>query len=93
MKVNTLTQAAKAVRGNMAYGAVVQVEPDIFLATLAKIETPLVVMSHNKNYFSELFQYLTSYKGLFFYAESKQPLELPEVTELVEVERMRAPSY
>jgi len=93
MKEYTITQAAEVVKAIMAYGVVVQVEPNVFLTTLAKIEVPLVVMSHNKNLFSELFQYLTTYKGLSFYAESKQPLELPNMIELVEVERMRIPSF
>jgi hypothetical protein len=49
MKEYTITQAAEAVKAIMAYGVVVQVEPNVFLTTLAKIEVPLVVMSRSKN--------------------------------------------
>lgn len=92
MRINLLTNAAEVEKGIMAYGVVGKVRPEIFLTTLAKIEAPLVVMSFNKNLFSELFQYLTNYKGLFFYIESKLSLEIPKTGEMVEVERMRISS-
>jgi hypothetical protein len=70
---------AQAVR---AMGLIVQVEPRDFLAILERQDEPLVVQA-TSGYFSTTHQYLTSYKGLGFYARSSTPLELPVGVELV----------
>lgn len=91
--MDTPNQASEVVMGIMAYGAVVHVKPDIFLTTLAKMEAPLVLMCHEKSFISEVFQYLSPYKGLFFYVESKEPVEMPLEWEVVEIERKRIPNH
>ncbi len=66
-------QLVNAIR---ASGAIVHVEPDVFLAMLERAGDPLVVHATGGLIFSHE-RYLTSYKGLFFYTQSKTPLELP----------------
>jgi hypothetical protein len=91
MNLYSITKVEEAVKEPMAYGGIIQVGQETFITTLAKIEAPLVVKSRTKIYFKNSYQYLTSYKGLFFYVESKEPLELPNAVELMEVERMFIP--
>ena len=40
-------------------------------------------MRFEKAFFHEMHKYLTSYKGLFFYTESKNPILLPNKIELL----------
>ena len=78
---------AQAIR---ASGVIVQVEESDFLAILSRTEKPLVVTGQGgvlkKNY-----QYLTSYKGLAFFAKLPIPLELGEGVELVTAKRICIP--
>ena len=74
-------QIANAIK---ASGAIVHVEPEVFLDILEKADAPLVVCATGGLFFSHE-RYLTSYKGLFFYTQSKGPLSLPS-----HIETMRA---
>ena len=71
---------AQAVR---ASGAIVHVKPQGFMAVLAKADKPVVVVAEG-GFWSTKYRYLTSYKGLAFYAESAMPLDLPADIDLVE---------
>ena len=72
-----------------ASGAIVRVEPFEFLNILSKIEYPLVVCSLGG--FLTSFKYLTSYKGLIFYAKSKEPLNIAEEIELIVAKKIWIP--
>jgi ABC-type branched-subunit amino acid transport system substrate-binding protein len=75
--------AAAIAQAIKASGAIVRVEPEGFLEILRRAKDPLVV--HAKGGFlSKNHQYLSSYKGLAFFAKSPAALELPASTELVE---------
>ena len=68
-----------------ASGAIVRVEPPDFVAIIGRSERPLVVAAvRAKSWFwPGSYQYLTSYRGLVFFAKSKRPLRLPEDAELI----------
>jgi hypothetical protein len=83
--------AAAIANAIKASGAIVRVEPEVFDNLVARIDTPLVVMS-NKSMFSGGYRYLTSYKGLIFYAKSQVHLNLPGGVEVVLAKSIWVPS-
>jgi hypothetical protein len=81
---------AAMVNAIKASGAIIQVEPNDFMDMLARNPDPLVVFSpagmFSKN------QYLTAYKGLFFYTKNPTPLALPTNIELVQAKKIWIPN-
>lgn len=88
------TAAAQAAHAYAikASGAVVRVEPDEFTLLLDRATDPVVITSVTKNIFRARFQYLTRYKGFFFYAESAQGLPLPEHAEIISAKSIWTPT-
>jgi len=72
-----------------AIGPIVCVEPQQFLAILEKVEKPLVV--HSPGGFLTQHKYLTSYKGLVFFAKSKDALLIPASVEVVAAKKISVP--
>jgi hypothetical protein len=68
--------AAAVANAISAAGAVVFVEPEEFQKILAKTKEPLVVIAE-AGFFKHKHQYLTSYKGLIFFASSEETIPLP----------------
>jgi hypothetical protein len=67
-----------------ASGAVVRLEPQEFMRIVAKMKAPLIVISPAKGgLFSRNNEYLTNYRGIFFYAKTGTALNLPGDAELV----------
>ncbi|MBW8016810.1 MAG: hypothetical protein FVQ82_11535 [Planctomycetes bacterium] len=82
--------AAAAVSNAIkASGAIVRVEPDDFLDILAKSSDPIVVQSPPGIFTRH--KYLTSYKGLFFCAKSRDPLIIPPHVEIVNAKKIYIP--
>jgi hypothetical protein len=83
--------AAVAAANNAikAMGAVVVVEPQIFLDILQRAEKPLVV--HSPAGFMTKYKYLTSYKGLVFFTKSKEALLLPASVEVITAKKIEIP--
>lgn len=73
-----------------ASGAIVRMSPEDFLAILVRMEHPLVVVAQG-GFLSAKYQYLTSYKGLAFFAKSDKPLELPGAAEVVRAKKIWIP--
>ena len=74
-----------------ASGAIVSVEPQVFENLLQRHEeAPLVVVAHG-GFFSPKYQYLTSYKGLFFHTKSPEPIALSEDCEVIESRKIWIP--
>ncbi|MCX6151303.1 MAG: hypothetical protein NTX22_12305 [Ignavibacteriales bacterium] len=73
---NAIAQAIKAS------GVIVHVEPTEFLRILQK-GRGLVIVQSTGGIFKKNYQYLTSYKGLAFFAKSSSPLILPSESELI----------
>ena len=85
------TAAAAAIAVAIkASGTIVRVEPGNFVSILARAEAPLVVLAEG-GWRKKTYQYLTSYKGLAFFAKSPEPLALPEATELIVAEKIWIP--
>ncbi len=74
--------AAAIANAIKASGAIVRVEPSDFETIVNRTTEPLVVVAQG-GIFSKNFQYLTSYKGLFFFCKSANPVQLPAGAEIV----------
>jgi hypothetical protein len=85
--------AAAAVIANAikASGAIVNVEAHDFEAILKKVDAPLVVCAQG-GVFSTKYHYMTSYKGLIFYARTPTPLTLGPGVELIEAKKIWMPT-
>lgn len=73
-----------------ASGAIVSVEPNDFMTILAKVDNPLVVCSQS-TFLSTKYHYLTSYKGLIFYAKSSTSLMLRPSAEIIHAKKIWIP--
>jgi hypothetical protein len=73
-----------------ASGVIVQVDAENFLAIVNWNDQPLVVHATG-GFFSIKHQYLTSYRGLAFYAKIAEPLPLPPHAQLVEANKIWIP--
>jgi hypothetical protein len=82
--------AAAIAQAVKASGAIVKVEPQDFQTILERQIEPLVVQAKG-GIFSTKYQYLTSYKGLFFFTKSSTPLNLSSDTEVVQAGRIWIP--
>jgi hypothetical protein len=82
--------AAAIAQAIKASGAIVRVKPEEFLKIVSRTERPLVVTAEG-GFIGVNHQYLTSYKGLAFFAKSPEPLHLPSDTELVVSDKIWIP--
>lgn len=82
--------AAAIAQAIKASGAIVRVEPEDFLAIVSRAESPLVVTAEG-GFLGVSHHYLTSYKGLAFFARSKEPLNLPGDAERVVARKIWIP--
>jgi len=83
--------AAANARAIKASGAIVRVSPGNFLRVLQNQQEPLIVCAANGFFRITSYQYLSSYKGLTFFTESEQPLNLPEGSEEIWAESIQIP--
>lgn len=79
---------ANAIRSS---GVIVRMKPEEFLRVLQRSDSLLVVTAAG-GFFSKVYYYLTSYKGLAFYTESPEPLSLPENVERIAADAIFIPS-
>lgn len=82
--------AAAIAQAIKASGAIVRVDPDDFMQILRRSDRPLVVHAVG-GFLSTNHQYLTSYKGLAFFAKSRDELLLPGAAELIEAGKIWIP--
>jgi hypothetical protein len=86
------TAAAAAIaQAIKASGAIVRVPPGDFVQIISRGKAPLVVVVPAGGFFRKDNQYLSSYKGLAFYAKSREPLHLPGDAEVVLAEKIWMP--
>jgi hypothetical protein len=81
--------AAATANAIKAMGAIVVVEPQVFLDILQRSEKPLVV--HSPAGFMTKYKYLTSYKGLAFFTKSKEALLIPASVETITAKKIELP--
>ncbi len=74
--------AAAIAQATKASGVLVRMEPEQFQQLLYRVPEPLVVVARG-GAFSKKFQYLTSYRGLAFFTESREQLHLPGGAEVI----------
>jgi hypothetical protein len=74
--------AAAVANATRASGAIVRLVPTEFKKILERIDKPLVVYAEG-GFFGKNYQYLTSYKGLFFFCKANEPLHLPGTVETI----------
>ncbi len=74
-----------------ASGAIVKMEPAEFLKIISKSEQSLVVFAKSW-LFGTKFNYLTNYKGLFFYTTSNEMLNLPCKAEVITADKIWVPN-
>jgi len=84
------SQAAAIANAVRAFGPVVTVEPQDFEEILRRAEAPLVVCAQ-AGVFSTRYQYLTAYKGLFFYTKTQTPLPLARNVETINARKLWLP--
>jgi hypothetical protein len=83
--------AAMIAQATKASGVLVRIEPDGFLAILDWNDAPLVVHAPG-GFFGSRHNYLTSYRGLAFFTQSKTELALPVHCQVVEASKIWIPS-
>jgi hypothetical protein len=83
--------AAAIANAIKASGTIVKLAPDDFARLVRRIQSPLVVHAMG-GLFNKKHDYLTSYKGLAFYARSQDTISLPGDAEVVEAEKMWMPT-
>jgi hypothetical protein len=82
--------AAAIAQAIKASGVIVRVEPDDFLSVLDRNAEPLVVQAKG-GFFTTQYLYLTSYRGLAFFAKSQTPLVLPRQCQVVTARKIWIP--
>jgi hypothetical protein len=82
--------AAAIAQAIKASGVLVSVEPHDFQAILAQNREPLVVIARG-GWFQKPLQYLTSYKGLAFYAQSDSEIPLPNGAQVIYAKKLWIP--
>ncbi|MCE3016702.1 MAG: hypothetical protein ACK56W_07125 [Pirellula sp.] len=82
--------AAASIQALKAGGVLVHVDPQEILRVVSKQSEALVVRS-TFGILSTHYSYITSYKGLAFYATSPEPLAFPAGTELIDAKSIWVP--
>jgi hypothetical protein len=91
MSVAGVTAAAAAIaQGIKASGVLIRMDPKQFVRILHRQQAPLIVHATGW-FFRTNYQYLTSYKGLAFFTKSSAPLNLPQGSEVIQVESIWIP--
>lgn len=83
--------AAAMINAIKAVGTIVRVEPQEFMKVLNKSEQPLVVHGIG-GFWKKKHQYLTNYRGLNFFTESIDPLQLSYKVEVIEAKTIWVPN-
>ncbi len=83
--------AAAIANAVKASGAIVRVDPDAFAKIAARVNNPLIVVAEG-GWLRKNYQYLTSYKGLIFFAKSLQPVYLGPNVEIVKASAIWVPN-
>jgi hypothetical protein len=82
--------AAAIAQATKASGVIVRIGPEDFLHIVELNDEPLVVHARG-GFFSVKHQYLTSYRGLAFFAQASEPISIPAHCPLVEAQKIWIP--
>lgn len=79
------------VNATRAIGAIAVVEPDEFRTILDRVEDVPLVVHATGGWFSTNYQYLTNYKGIFFFTKSADEIHFNRSIELVRADKIWIP--
>jgi hypothetical protein len=85
----------KKILSSKAFGTVVTVSQEDFVRALGLEPEPLVIRTGVSHFWSDTvhkYRHLTSVKGMAFFCETPEPIELPESAILIEAEKLVVPS-
>ena len=82
--------AAAIAQARQALGALIEMDPDSFLAIVSRCEKPLVVVASG-DLLQKSFRYLVGYKGLAFHTKSKTERMLPGKIEIAAAKSISMP--
>ena len=82
--------AAAIAAATKASGAIIRMTAEEFKRILNKRTDPVIVTAMT-GVFKKKHQYLTNYKGLFFYTETPEALMLPNKAEVILAKRIWVP--
>ncbi len=82
--------AAAIANAIKASGTIVKVEPEDFRTIINRQQEPLVVIAEG-GFFNSNYKYLTSYRGLAFYAQTADAVELPSRCEVIKAGKIWMP--
>ncbi|UCD18275.1 MAG: hypothetical protein JSV44_05020 [Candidatus Zixiibacteriota bacterium] len=82
--------AAAVANAIRASGAIIKMDPAEFQKIAYRCEKPLVVTARG-GWMNRKYRYLTGYKGLIFYTESKTPLQFQTGVEFINAEKIWIP--
>jgi hypothetical protein len=85
--------AAAAMQAKLAMGMLVRVEPEEFLRLVEGQDNALVVRAASRKvlFFEVPWRYMTPYRGLAFWTQSKTPLGFRAKVEFVEAVQIHVP--
>jgi hypothetical protein len=82
--------AAAIANAIKAHGGIIKLEPDEFKKILNKADKPLVAFAEG-GFWGKNYQYMTNYKGLFFFCKTKEAIHLPGTVETIMCEKIMIP--
>ena len=88
--VEAAAHAAAIAQAIKASGVVVHLEPADFLRIVYRQDEPIVVRAP-AGFLKRGWSFLTTYKGLAFFTESREPLALAGRTEMIEAKTIWIP--
>ncbi len=75
----------------MASGAIVKIDENSFINLLSKMEGAAVVIEAKGGIFNNRWNYLTNYKGFFFFTKSKERIGISTRHELIQSNKIWVP--
>lgn len=82
--------AVAAANATKASGPIAEVSAGDFMTVLNHAVSPMVLVAE-AGVFRKRYRYLMCYKGVAFYTQSKEPLILPNRTELIRLGKLSIP--
>ena len=82
--------AAAIANAIKASGAIVRLKEEDFIKVISRAENSVIIISKG-GFIKKDFDYLTSYKGLIFYARTKNEINLPGNAEIISAQRIWIP--
>ncbi len=82
---------AAMIQATKAMGVIVKMEPDQWRRLLDRVGTETLIVRGTRRVFRTYYQYLFSYRGLAFYTETKEEMNLPGSIESVNAKNIWLP--